>query len=151
MGKGNHVLTFPVNHGQVMNVVAFHTTDEPWKDSSKLTAPATRDDALKDFAGFGDPVTKLLSLAKPQLEIVSLLYTAGLSVEANHHSGRYLTWVTTRRRNLLTEKYAWLVMLRMPLRHITEPAQDFASRMLRSWRRCCLMRVSIRRSRLRRL
>lgn len=150
MGKGNHVLTFPVNHGQVMNVVAFHTTDEPWKDSSKLTAPATREDALKDFSGFGDTVTKLLSLAKPELEIVSLFYTTELTTGSNAHSGRYLTWETIRHRNLPTEKYVWSVTLRMPLRRIMGPVQDFASRMQQFWRRCCRMRVWLQRSRLRR-
>lgn len=74
MGKGNHVLTFPVNHGQTMNVVAFHTSDKPWVDTSKLTAPATRQDALRDFDGFGHTVTKLLSLAQEQLEIVSPIH-----------------------------------------------------------------------------
>ncbi|KAK7424490.1 hypothetical protein QQX98_000455 [Neonectria punicea] len=68
MGKGGHVLTFPVNHGQTLNVVAFHTTSSDWPDHSKLTAPATRQDALKDFADFGPTVTSLLQLAKPDLD-----------------------------------------------------------------------------------
>ncbi|KAH6891487.1 putative salicylate hydroxylase [Thelonectria olida] len=69
MGKGGHVLTFPVNRGQTLNVVAFHTTSSDWPDASKLTAPAKRQDALKDFAGFGDTITSLLKLAKEDLDI----------------------------------------------------------------------------------
>lgn len=65
------MLTFPINHGQTMNVVAFRTTDKAWEDSSKLTAPATREDALRDFAKFGDNVKRVLEHAEPELDIVS--------------------------------------------------------------------------------
>lgn len=71
MGKGGHMLTFPVNHGQTMNIVAFRTTKKDWPDHSRLTAPATRDDALRDFEGFGYTVTRLLELSQEKLDIVS--------------------------------------------------------------------------------
>lgn len=29
IGPNGHVLTFPVNHGQTLNIVAFRTTDKP--------------------------------------------------------------------------------------------------------------------------
>lgn len=69
MGPNNHVLTFPVNHGQVLNIVAFHTTDEDWPDSQRLTRPAKRQDALRDFAGYGPNVMALLKLTKPDLDV----------------------------------------------------------------------------------
>ncbi|KAG6049562.1 hypothetical protein E4U17_006791 [Claviceps sp. LM77 group G4] len=69
MGKGGHVLTFPINHGQTVNVVAFHTTSDPWPDSSKLTAPSTREEALRDFAHFRPEITNLLKLASPNLDV----------------------------------------------------------------------------------
>ncbi|QPG95261.1 hypothetical protein C2857_007917 [Epichloe festucae Fl1] len=69
MGKGGHVLTFPVNHGQTVNVVAFHATSEEWPDSSKLTAQSTREAALRDFSNFGPGITKLLKLTSPKLDI----------------------------------------------------------------------------------
>ncbi|KAG5974715.1 hypothetical protein E4U56_004269 [Claviceps arundinis] len=72
MGKGGHVLTFPINHGQTVNVVAFHTTSDPWPDSSKLTAPSTREEALRDFAHFRPEITNLLKLASPNLDVVSI-------------------------------------------------------------------------------
>ena len=74
MGQDNHMLTFPINHGQIMNVVAFHTTENDWPDSTRLTAPATREDALRDFADFGQNVKRVLELAKPELDIVSIRY-----------------------------------------------------------------------------
>lgn len=71
MGRGSHVLTFPVNHGKTLNVVAFHTSSEDWPDSARLTRPSTRENALHDFEGFGANVTALLKLTKPELDIVS--------------------------------------------------------------------------------
>ncbi len=71
MGPGGHVLTFPVNSGKVMNVVAFHTSEEPWGDIQRNTRIATREDALSDFAGFGKDVTNILQLTDPKLNVVS--------------------------------------------------------------------------------
>jgi salicylate hydroxylase len=74
LGPGGHVLTFPVNHGEILNIVAFTTTETGWTEmtgrgSDKLTAPARRDDALKDFEGFSGDVQRLLKLCKPDLDI----------------------------------------------------------------------------------
>lgn len=71
MGPGGHMLTFPINHGQTMNVVAFHTSAKDWPDSQKLVAPAKREDALRDFSDFGDNVKNVLKLAQPELDCVS--------------------------------------------------------------------------------
>lgn len=71
MGPGGHMLTFPVNHGKTLNIVAFTTTTNDWPDHERLTMPAKREDALKDFKGYGDDVTKLLQLCQPELDIVS--------------------------------------------------------------------------------
>ncbi|KAH7121712.1 putative salicylate hydroxylase, partial [Dactylonectria macrodidyma] len=68
-GNGGHIITFPVNHGQTLNVVAFHATTNNWPDHSKLTASSTREEALRDFDGFGHTITSLLKLAKPDLDI----------------------------------------------------------------------------------
>jgi len=68
MGPGGHMLTFPVNHGQILNIVAFHTTKEDWPDYSRLTRPTTREHALNDFAEFGPNVKALLKLTKPDLD-----------------------------------------------------------------------------------
>jgi salicylate hydroxylase len=70
------MLTFPINHGQTMNVVAFHTTEDEWSDSNKLTKPAAREDALRDFERFGDNVRNVLKLAEPELDVVSIFTLA---------------------------------------------------------------------------
>ncbi|KAL2830447.1 hypothetical protein BDW59DRAFT_17732 [Aspergillus cavernicola] len=69
MGPNNHMLTFPVNAGKTLNIVAFHTTPEQWKEYPRLTRDGTREEALRDFAGYGPNVTKLLKLCEPQLSI----------------------------------------------------------------------------------
>jgi salicylate hydroxylase len=69
MGKDRHVLTFPVNHGETLNLVAFVTTPNDWPDYSKSTLPAKREEAIRDFAGFGPNVMKLLELTAPSLDI----------------------------------------------------------------------------------
>lgn len=71
MGEGAHVLTFPVDHGKTMNLVGFVTTQDEWPDHSKLTKPAHREDALRDFKNFGSDVNKLLHLCHPDLDVVS--------------------------------------------------------------------------------
>jgi salicylate hydroxylase len=69
MGTGRHVLTFPINHGAVLNLVAFVTTDKDWPDYSRSTLPATREEAIKDYEGFGPNVMKLLEIVEPSLDI----------------------------------------------------------------------------------
>ncbi|KAL5343596.1 hypothetical protein BJX70DRAFT_115464 [Aspergillus crustosus] len=69
MGPNNHMLTFPVNAGKTVNIVAFHTTSDPWKEYPRLTRDGTREEALRDFAGYGPNVTKLLKLCDPKLSI----------------------------------------------------------------------------------
>lgn len=71
MGPNGHMLTFPVNHGQTLNIVAFRTTTEDWPDFQKLTRMATRDDVLRDHEGYGQNVRKLLKLTNPDLDVVS--------------------------------------------------------------------------------
>lgn len=60
-----------MKHGETLNIVAFRTTDKPWENSDKLTAPAHREDALKDFAGYSNDVMGLLKLTDENLDIVS--------------------------------------------------------------------------------
>lgn len=71
LGKDHHLLTFAINQGEILNLVGFHTDPDEWKDAEHLTAPAHREDALRDFGNFGPDVQKLLKLAKPDLDVVS--------------------------------------------------------------------------------
>ncbi|KPM45263.1 hypothetical protein AK830_g1246 [Neonectria ditissima] len=126
MGKGGHVLTFPVNHGQTLNVVAFHTTSNDWLDHSKLTAPATRQDALKDFADFGPTVTSLLQLAKPDLDTASFLPIPCFHrADQVVNSGPFSTWGKARHLPSPKAACASSATLHTRRRRTTEPAPEF--------------------------
>lgn len=64
------MLTFPVNQGKTLNIVAFHTTPDDWTEYPRLTRSGTRDEALRDFNGFGPNVINLLKLTDEKLNIV---------------------------------------------------------------------------------
>ncbi|KAI9040779.1 FAD/NAD(P)-binding domain-containing protein [Aspergillus affinis] len=69
MGPGGHMLTFPVNQGKTLNIVAFHTSPEPWADYPRLTRDGTREEVLRDFEGYGPNVINLLKLTDPKLSV----------------------------------------------------------------------------------
>lgn len=63
MGHHGHVLTFPIEKGKTMNVVAFRTKiDGEWLDD-RWVLPMKREDLVKDFEGWGDDVQKILSVS----------------------------------------------------------------------------------------
>ena len=62
IGRHGHVLTFPIEKGQVMNVVAFRTkADGQWNDD-RWVLPMDRQSMESDFADWGSRVKKILSL-----------------------------------------------------------------------------------------
>ncbi|KAJ5702329.1 hypothetical protein N7488_009877 [Penicillium malachiteum] len=69
IGPRNHILTFPVDHGETLNIVAFHTDDGDWKEYPNLTRSGTREEALTDFAAFGGNITSLLKLCDEELQV----------------------------------------------------------------------------------
>lgn len=87
LGPNGHVLTFPVNHGETLNIVAFRTTDKPWENSERLTAPAHRDDALKDFAGYSNDVLGLLKLTSENLDVWAI-FDLGKNPPPTYTKGR---------------------------------------------------------------
>jgi salicylate hydroxylase len=60
LGEHGHMLTFPIEKGKTMNVVAFNSK-ETWEDE-KWVLPMKREEMEKDFEGWGDSVLKVLSL-----------------------------------------------------------------------------------------
>lgn len=68
MGQDGHVLTFPVDKGGKMNVVAFKVDPGEWPSSTKLTLPAKKEDAKSDFKEFGATVRKIIDLLEPDLD-----------------------------------------------------------------------------------
>ncbi|ESZ96191.1 putative salicylate hydroxylase [Sclerotinia borealis F-4128] len=69
LGPDGHILTFPVDKGKTMNVVAFATTTKEWPDIHKSTCASTKQDALNDFTGWGENVTHILSLLDEDVDI----------------------------------------------------------------------------------
>jgi len=62
MGRSGHVLTFPIEKGRTMNVVAFQTKkDGKWEDE-RWVLPMKKEDMFDDFKGWGDSVQHILSL-----------------------------------------------------------------------------------------
>jgi len=51
--------------------VAFYSDPNEWEDPQKLTRPAKREDALRDFQAFGPIARKILGLVEPELDVVS--------------------------------------------------------------------------------
>lgn len=60
-GYGGHLITFPVEQGKTLNIVAFHGAHE-WNHGGDWVVPSTIQDALDDFKDFSEPVKQLLSL-----------------------------------------------------------------------------------------
>ncbi|KIX01231.1 uncharacterized protein Z518_08956 [Rhinocladiella mackenziei CBS 650.93] len=87
LGPNAHVLTFPVDLGKTLNLVAFKTTSQPWPDSQRLTRRANRAEALSDFKGFGQNVIKLLNLTKPDLDVWAI-FDLGEHPPPTYYKGR---------------------------------------------------------------
>lgn len=68
MGQDGHVLTFPVSHGETMNVVCFKDNQNDWPSPEKLTLPTTKEAAKEDFAHFGPTVKHIIDLLEPNLD-----------------------------------------------------------------------------------
>ncbi|KAF4536986.1 Mannitol 1-phosphate dehydrogenase [Lasiodiplodia theobromae] len=60
LGYHGHVLTFPIEHGATMNVVAF-ASSKIW-DEPNWVVPTTKEALLNDFAGWSKHVRDIMSL-----------------------------------------------------------------------------------------
>ncbi|KAF5553670.1 salicylate hydroxylase [Fusarium mexicanum] len=60
LGKDKHLLSYPVAHGTILNVVAYCSSSDKWPSDSQLALPATKEDLLRDFEGFRPSVLKIL-------------------------------------------------------------------------------------------
>lgn len=60
-GKGAYIITYPVDKGKLVNVVAIkRKADSVW-DEEEWLAPCPRETMLQDFEEWGDPLRKLVS------------------------------------------------------------------------------------------
>lgn len=63
LGRHGHILTFPIEKGKTMNVVAFQCkADGKWEDVNWVL-PMKREDMAKDFEGWGESPQKILSVS----------------------------------------------------------------------------------------
>ena len=62
IGRHGHVLTFPIEKGKVMNVVAFRTKDDGKWNDDRWVLPMDRQSMESDFADWDSSVKKILSL-----------------------------------------------------------------------------------------
>lgn len=60
LGYHGHVLTFPIEHGATMNVVAF-ASSKSWDDPNWVV-PTTKEALFKDFEGWSQHVKSIMSL-----------------------------------------------------------------------------------------
>ncbi|KAF5250338.1 hypothetical protein FANTH_4438 [Fusarium anthophilum] len=64
LGKDKHLLSYPVAHGTILNVVAYCSSSDKWPNESQLVLPATKEDLLHDFEDFRASVLKILDNAE---------------------------------------------------------------------------------------
>ncbi|QSZ29222.1 hypothetical protein DSL72_003734 [Monilinia vaccinii-corymbosi] len=68
LGHQGHVLTFPIEKGATMNVVAFRTQKGGQWDNETWVVPTKKSDMFEDFEGWGKDVKNILSLMeKPEV------------------------------------------------------------------------------------
>lgn len=66
LGYQGHLLTFPIEHGKTMNVVAFNSRDT-W-DDEKWVVSTSKETMEADFAGWGPHVQKIIgAMEKPDI------------------------------------------------------------------------------------
>ena len=63
-GYGCYIITYPVEHGDLMNLVAVKQTTEPWPPGKAWIAPATREEMLRDFEGWSEKWLTMLETVK---------------------------------------------------------------------------------------
>ncbi|KAF4783894.1 hypothetical protein HER10_EVM0001460 [Colletotrichum scovillei] len=59
-----HIVTYPVAHGKMLNLVAHTSTTEEWPSETQFTLPATVDDCIKDLKAFSPRMQRVIQLLK---------------------------------------------------------------------------------------
>jgi salicylate hydroxylase len=60
LGPGAHVVTVPIAHGKMINVVALIEDQSDWPDPTQLTMKGDGQEALEAYKDFGAPVRNLI-------------------------------------------------------------------------------------------
>lgn len=62
LGHRGHMLTFPIEKGDTMNVVAFQRKRDGKWENDQWVLPMKKEDMFSDFEGWGDSVKRILSV-----------------------------------------------------------------------------------------
>ncbi|CZT02996.1 hypothetical protein WAI453_012220 [Rhynchosporium graminicola] len=62
LGLNGHVLTFPIEKGKTLNVVAFLTKEDGKWEDERWVLPMKKEDMFEDFDGWGHNVQQLLTM-----------------------------------------------------------------------------------------
>lgn len=62
LGYNGHVLTFPIDKGNTMNVVAFQTMESGKWIEAEWVKPVQKEDMVRDFEGWGPNVRKIIGM-----------------------------------------------------------------------------------------
>lgn len=76
LGRHGHILTFPIEKGRTMNVVAFQTKlDGKWEDE-RWVLPINKEDMFNDFKGWGESAQHILAVSStfPECDASSTIY-----------------------------------------------------------------------------
>ena len=63
MGSGKCILTYPIDHGKVLNAVAIWTKEDGRWEHSKWVVPGADEDLKKRYCGWGGPVQKIIDVS----------------------------------------------------------------------------------------
>lgn len=70
LGKDGHVLTYPIDHGETMNVVAFHNKNNGLWEHDQWVLKRKGEDMRRDFENWGTPVRTVLGVSDDRLTIL---------------------------------------------------------------------------------
>jgi salicylate hydroxylase len=63
LGRHGHILTFPIEKGKTMNVVAFQAKEDGKWEDERWVLPMKKEDMFNDFTGWGEKSQKILSVS----------------------------------------------------------------------------------------
>ncbi|KAK0732161.1 hypothetical protein B0H67DRAFT_94905 [Lasiosphaeris hirsuta] len=68
LGPRAHIITYPIGGNSVLNVLAVLSDDGLWPDSAKHTAPGSKTEVVRAFAGWHPTVTKIADLLPDDMD-----------------------------------------------------------------------------------
>ncbi|KAK3353951.1 hypothetical protein B0T25DRAFT_503089 [Lasiosphaeria hispida] len=102
LGPRAHIITYPIGGNTVLNVLAVLSDDAPWPDTAKHTAPGSKSEVVRAFAGWHPTVTKIADLLPDEMDKWAIFDMAehpvptyvrgrvGLAGDAAHATGPHL-------------------------------------------------------------